>query len=87
VIITNIHGYDTVGMEVNMGRKRQLPQIRLFSLEKYRDFTEMEKDVNNFVIEAFSKDGNTPSIDVSSNYITVTRTTLVNTRYEEYHQK
>ena len=69
-----------------MGRKSRLPQIKLFSIDKYRDFTDMEKDVNGYIVEVYSRDGCTPSVDAKSSYIMVTRDTMVNTRYDEYNK-
>ncbi|MDR3551214.1 MAG: hypothetical protein P4L31_07415 [Candidatus Babeliales bacterium] len=59
-----------------MGQKRHLPQIKLFEI-----VIGVDKIVNDYVIEIFSKTGNDPIIRHSGNFISVTCNELVETNY------
>jgi hypothetical protein len=58
-------------------QKRHLPQIKIFEI-----VIGIEKEVNDYVIEVFSKTGNDPIIKHSGNFISVTCDELVETDYK-----
>ena len=61
--------------------KRQLEQIKIFKVSEFST-EDLEKSVNNYVIEIFSKQGNYPTIKTNSKYISVICDCLVETTYK-----
>jgi|GEM_PF-3897731 hypothetical protein len=65
---------------------RHVPQIKLFFIGN--DTLEfIEKEVNQYAIECYSKHGNTPEIRMSNGYISVVCEKLVETSYGINHKK
>lgn len=62
--------------------KRQLQQIKIFKVTDFETTEDLEKSVNNYVIEIFSKEGNYPNIKTNSNYISVISDCLVETTFK-----
>jgi hypothetical protein len=62
--------------------KRQLQQIKIFKVTDFETTEDLEKSVNNYVIEIFSKQGNYPNIKTNSNYISVISDCLVETTFK-----
>ncbi|MGB4985006.1 MAG: hypothetical protein WBO70_04470 [Erysipelotrichaceae bacterium] len=59
--------------------KRQLKQIKIFRISDYQLISDLEEDVNNYVIERFNKEGNFPSIETNSKFISIISECLVET--------
>lgn len=57
--------------------KRQLQQIKTFWVEVYNDKTELDKDINKYVVELFNRTGNYPKIKSNSKYVSVISNVLV----------
>lgn len=49
-------------------KKRQLQQIKIFFIE---DNSNVEKQVNEYVVEVFNSQGNFPRIETNSKFISV----------------
>ena len=62
-----------------MKNPQQLKQIKIFKLSDYDIADELEKVVNNYVIERFNKEGNYPSIETNSTFISIISECLVET--------
>ena len=60
--------------------KRQLTQIKIFKVSEFST-EDLEKAVNDYVIEIFSKEGNYPSIETNERYVSVICNSLVETTY------
>ena len=60
--------------------KRQLTQIKIFKVSEFST-EDLEKSVNDYVIEIFSKEGNYPSIETNERYVSVICNRLVETTY------
>ena len=58
--------------------KRQLKQIKIFKVGEF-SVEDLEKAVNNYVIEIFSKEGNYPNIEANEKYVSVICNCLVET--------
>ena len=69
--------------ELNQNKmsKRQIKQIKIFKVSEFST-EDLEKSVNNYVIEIFSKEGNYPIIKTNSKYISVICDCLVETTYK-----
>ena len=63
-------------------RKRQLLQIKIFKVSDFETTEQLEKSVNNYVIEIYNKEGNYPNIKTNSKYISVISDCLVETKYK-----
>lgn len=61
--------------------KRQLKQIKLFSLQSNSEVI-VENKVNKYVVDVFNKTGNYPKIKCTSSYIAVICSELVETTRE-----
>lgn len=59
--------------------KRQLKQIKIFKVSDFVTTQQLEKAVNNYVIEIFDKEGNYPHIETNSKFISVISECLVDT--------
>lgn len=59
--------------------KRQLKQIKIFKVSDFETTEQLEKVVNNYVIERFNKEGNYPCIETNSKFISVISECLVDT--------
>jgi hypothetical protein len=60
--------------------KRQLPQIKTFNVSDYEKSEDLDKAVNNFVIESFDKENNYPAIYINGKFITVINDCIVETK-------
>lgn len=63
----------------NKMSKRQLKQIKIFKVSDFGSTEQLEKDVNDYVIERFNKEGNYPHIETNSKFISVISECLVDT--------
>ena len=61
-------------------RKRQLPQIKTFNVSDYEKSEDLDKAVNDFVIESFDKNNNFPAIYTNEKFITVINDCIVETK-------
>lgn len=59
--------------------KRQLKQIKIFKVSDFETTDQLEKAVNDYVIERFNKQGNYPHIETNSKFISVISDCLVDT--------
>lgn len=59
--------------------KRQLKQIKIFKVSDFQTTEELEKAVNDYVIEIFNKEGNYPHIGTNSKFVSVVIECLVDT--------
>lgn len=59
--------------------KRQLKQIKIFKVSDFQTTEELEKAVNDYVIEIFNKEGNYPHIGTNSKFVSVVSECLVDT--------
>ncbi len=60
--------------------KRQLKQIKIFKVSDFETTEQLEKTVNDYVIERFNKEGNYPHIETNSKFVSVVSECLVDTR-------
>lgn len=60
---------------VNM--KTQIKQIKIFKVDDYDNSEKLETAVNNFVSEIVSQEGNYPTIETNSKFISVIGNRLV----------
>lgn len=58
--------------------KRQLEQIKIFSLED-GTYEDLQEKVNKYIVGIFNEEGNYPTIETNSRYITVRVNRLVDT--------
>ena len=63
-----------------MEQKRQLEQIKIFLYSNYTT-EELEKAVNDYVVEIFNKEGNFPRIETNQGFISVIVDCLRNTNH------
>lgn len=59
--------------------KRQLKQIKIFKVSDFETTEQLEKAVNDYVIERFNKEENFPSIGTNSKFVSVVSECLVDT--------
>ena len=59
--------------------KRQLKQIKIFKVSDFETTEQLEKTVNDYVIERFNKEGNYPRIETNSKFVSVLSDCLVDT--------
>ena len=65
-----------------MSNKRHLPHIKLFEINsRFRRELSIEQEVNQFVIETFSRTGDIPQIHHSGDFISVMWNELEETTY------
>lgn len=63
-----------------MEQKRQLEQIKIFPYSNHTT-EELEKAVNDYVVEIFNKEGNFPRIETNQGFISVIVDCLRNTNH------
>jgi hypothetical protein len=63
----------------NKMSKRQLKQIKIFKVSDFETTEQLEKTVNDYVIERFNKEGNYPHIETNSKFVSVVSECLVDT--------
>lgn len=63
-----------------MEQKRQLEQIKIFPYSNYTT-EELEKAVNDYVVEIFNEQGNFPRIETNQGFISVIVDCLRNTNH------
>jgi len=59
--------------------KRQLKQIKTFKVSDFETSDLLDKTVNDYVIERFNKEGNYPTIETNSKFISVISECIVDT--------
>ena len=62
-----------------MTKKVQLKQIKTFHFWNFSSTEEVDKAVNDYVIEVYNREGNYPSIETNSKFISVISECLVET--------
>ena len=60
--------------------KRQLPQVKTFNVSDYEKSEDLDKAVNDFVIESFDKENSYPAIYTNEKFITVINNCIVETK-------
>jgi len=68
-------------IEMSNQKKYQLKQIKIFKLADYKESSDLEAAVNNYVIESFRTQGNYPNIQTNSKFIAVVNDCLIVTNY------
>lgn len=63
--------------------KAQIKQIKIFRVDEYDSSEKLEKAVNDFVSEIASQEGNYPSIETNSKFISVIGNRLVEINYKK----
>ena len=62
-----------------MESKKQLKQIKIFKVSDFETTEQLEKTVNDYVIERFNKERNYPHIETNSKFVSVISECLVDT--------
>ncbi len=57
--------------------KKQIQQIKIFRVDDFNNCEKLEKEVNDFVAEIVSQEGNYPVIETNSKFISVIGDRLV----------